>query len=605
MRGALHYQRISGAATHRRKVSTIAIAIEKSLVLALLLLLSATSSAARPISEKEDIDDLHSALPEKQLISISIGSHQILQVICKHALYPVTCVQELSSFKIAFTGNPLEVVSLSVQAAAARADEALNLARQSSSAPGLYNLERQCASDCIDLMESTKEYLDMVVATLSNLQGGVASLASSLRDIKVWLSSSLSYQTACSDGFALAPGSTQAQIQSTQDYLAEVIGNGLSLVDIFSQVGYNLGSWLGNLPPIPPLIHLRRRRRLLSQPTVNFPSWISPTQRRLLQAPTSSVASNVVVAQDGSGNFLNITAAIHSLPEGYQGRYVIYVKKGVYDEVFNVTKNHKNITLLGDGEDLTVITGNRNAASGDFNTFRTATVGVSGSGFFARDITFRNTAGPSGHQAVALRSSADFLVFYRCSFEGYQDTLYALSSRQFYRDCKIYGTVDFIFGNAIAVFQNCELVARLPLELQQNTYTAQGRKLSADVSGFAFQNCTLRGDASLQNASYSVNTYLGRPWKAFSRVVFMQSQMEGLVQAQGWTPWNASNPFTDTLFYGEFQNRGSGSSTAQRVAWAGVHANMTQDQAAQFTVDNFIAGQTWLGSLQLDFLSTL
>lgn len=603
MRGTLRYRRIpeAAAAPYRRQVSAIAIAIAKTLVLVLPLLLSVAA-------EKEDIDHLHSALrPQNQRIAISLGSHQILQVICKHTLFPTTCVQELSSFKIAFTGNPLEVVSLSIQAAAAKADEALNLARQSTSTPGLYALESQCASDCMDLMESTKEYLDMVVATLSNLQAGVASLTSSLRDIKVWLSSSLSYQTACSDGFALAPGSIQAQIQSTQDYLTEVIGNGLSLVDIFSQVGNNLGSWLGNLPPIPPLIHVRRRRRLLSQPTINFPSWVSPTQRRLLQAPTSSVASNVVVAQDGSGNFLNITAAIHSLPKGYQGRYVIYVKQGVYDEVFNVTKNHKNITLVGDGMDLTVITGKRNVASGDFNTYRTATVGVSGSGFFARDITFRNTAGASGHQAVALRASADLVVFYRCSFEGYQDTLYALSSRQFYRECKIYGTVDFIFGNAIAVFQNCELVARVGLEQQVNTYTAQGRKLSADVSGFAFQNCTLRGDtsSSLQNATYSVSTYLGRPWKAFSRVVFMQSEMQGLVQPQGWTPWNASNPFTDTLFYGEFQNRGSGSSTALRVPWPGVHPNMTQDQAAQFTVDNFIAGQTWLGSLHLDFLSTL
>lgn len=315
--------------------------------------------------------------------------------------------------------------------------------------------------------------------------------------------------------------------------------------------------------------------------------------------------ANAVVAQDGSGDHLNITAALDSIPQGYEGRYVIYIKQGEYKEVFNVTKDLQNITFLGDGMGNTVVTGDRNVASGQFNTYRSSTVGISGSGFYARDITFRNTAGASGHQAVAIRAAADFLVFYRCSFEGYQDTLYALSSRQFYRECKILGTVDFIFGNAIAVFQNCELLARLAMQGQQNTYTAQGRKLSADVSGFSFQNCTVSGDASLQNASYSVSTYLGRPWKAYSRVVFMQSQIDALVDPQGWIPWNQSNPFTDTLYYGEFQNRGSGSNTDKRVKWAGLHPNMTQDEASQFTVENFIAGETWLGSLQLDYQTSL
>ena len=214
--------------------------------------------------------------------------------------------------------------------------------------------------------------------------------------------------------------------------------------------------------------------------------------------------------------------------------------------------------------------------------------------FIARGITFRNTAGPSGHQAVALRVNSDYAVFDSCGFDGYQDTLYALANRQFYTGCTIRGTVDFIFGNAIAVFQNCVLLARLPLQGQQNTYTAQGRTLSSDISGFVFQGCTVTADSSLQNAAYAVSTYLGRPWKAYSHVVFMQSELQGLVDPAGWLPWNASNPFTDTLYYGEYANTGGGAGTSGRVQWKGVHPALTTSEAADFTVADFIAGDTWI-----------
>lgn len=101
---------------------------------------------------------------------------------------------------------------------------------------------------------------------------------------------------------------------------------------------------------------------------------------------------------------------------------------------------------------------------------------IRGDGFIGRGITFRNSAGPEKHQAVAVRCGGDFSVFYRCGFEGYQDTLYVHSQRQFYRDCYIYGTVDFIFGNAAVVFQSCNIYARRPMQKQKNVITAQGNK---------------------------------------------------------------------------------------------------------------------------------
>ncbi|KAL8533467.1 hypothetical protein ACS0TY_009745 [Phlomoides rotata] len=86
--------------------------------------------------------------------------------------------------------------------------------------------------------------------------------------------------------------------------------------------------------------------------------------------------------------------------------------------------------------------------------------GLKGDDFIARGITFENTAGPYKHQAMVLRSGSDFSVFYKCGFKGYQDTLYVHSQCQFYCDCDIYGTVDFIFGDATTVFQNCNIYVR-------------------------------------------------------------------------------------------------------------------------------------------------
>lgn len=132
--------------------------------------------------------------------------------------------------------------------------------------------------------------------------------------------------------------------------------------------------------------------------------------------------------------------------------------------------------------------------------------------------TFRNTAGPTKHQAVAVRNGADKSTFYSCSFEGYQDTLYAHSLRQFYRDCDIYGTIDFIFGNAAVVFQNCNMYPRRPLDNQLNAITAQGRTDPNQNTGISIHNCTIKAADDLANSINATQTYLGRPWKEYSRM---------------------------------------------------------------------------------------
>lgn len=214
-------------------------------------------------------------------------------------------------------------------------------------------------------------------------------------------------------------------------------------------------------------------------------------------------------------------------------------------------------------------------------------------GFVAVNITFRNTAGAIKGQAVAVRTGADLSTFYSCSFEGYQDTLYTHSLRQFYRECDVYGTVDFIFGNAAVVFQNCNIYPRLPITGQFNTITAQGRTDPNQNTGTSIQNSTIRAASDLAASNGTTQTYLGRPWKEYCLTVFMQSFMDSFINPAGWHDWNGTFALS-TLYYAEYNNRGPGSNTTNRVTWPGYHVITNATTAANFTVSKFIMGDYWL-----------
>jgi len=231
--------------------------------------------------------------------------------------------------------------------------------------------------------------------------------------------------------------------------------------------------------------------------------------------------------------------------------------------------------------------------------------GIDGLHFIARDITFQNTAGPHKGQAVALRSASDLSVFYRCAISGYQDTLMAHAQRQFYRQCFIYGTVDFIFGNAAVVFQNCNIFARKPLDGQANMITAQGRGDPFQNTGISFHNCQIRAASDLKPVVDKYKTFLGRPWQQYSRVMVMKTFMDTLVSPLGWSPWGDTDFAQDTLYYGEYQNYGPGSSTANRVKWPGYHVITNPKEASKFTVAGLLAGPTWLATTTVPFTSGL
>ncbi|XXG80570.1 hypothetical protein AAC387_Pa09g1406 [Persea americana] len=334
------------------------------------------------------------------------------------------------------------------------------------------------------------------------------------------------------------------------------------------------------------------------------------SRRRLLQSSTVSdsvlVRDIVVVSKDGSGNFTAINSAVAAAPDHTNisdGYFVIYVQAGVYQEYVSVNKTKKNLMMIGDGINQTIITGNRNVVDGS-TTFNSATFAVVGEGFVAINITFRNTAGAVKQQAVALRSGADFSTFYSCSFEGYQDTLYTHSLRQFYRDCDIYGTVDFIFGNAAVVFQNCNIYARLPISGQSNTITAQGRTDPNQNTGTSIHDCRVAAASDLVAANGSTKSYLGRPWQQYSMTVYMQSFIDSLIDPAGWLPWSG-NFALSTLYYAEYNNTGPGSNTSKRVTWTGYHVINASSLASNFTVSNFISGDSWIPATGVPYVGGL
>lgn len=217
-------------------------------------------------------------------------------------------------------------------------------------------------------------------------------------------------------------------------------------------------------------------------------------------------------------------------------------------------------------------------------------VGVSGRGFVAKEMGFRNTAGPEKFQAVAVRSSSDKSVFFRCSFVGYQDTLFALSNRQFYRDCVVIGTIDFIFGNAAVVLQKCTILVKQPLPGQFNAITAQGKTDPNQNTGTSVEKCVIEEfDEKL-----TARTYLGRPWKNYSTTVVMDTEIGGLVDPMGWSGWLPGMDPPDTIFYAEDENTGSGSGLGERVRWRGYESSLSEEEREGFSVKGFIQGDEWL-----------
>ncbi|CAA6666066.1 unnamed protein product [Spirodela intermedia] len=289
-----------------------------------------------------------------------------------------------------------------------------------------------------------------------------------------------------------------------------------------------------------------------------------------------------------AGDFTTIQSAIDSIPFVNLVRVVIKVNPGVYTEKVNISPFRAFITVEGAGADKTIVQWGDTAQTPGFNgrpmgTFNSATFAVNSPYFIAKNITFKNTTpvpppGALGKQAVALRISGDTASFWGCKFIGAQDTLYDHQGRHYYKDCYIEGSVDFIFGNGLSLFESCHVHA---IAVNFGAVTAQDRMSMLEDTGFSFVNCKVTGSGAL---------YLGRAWGTFSRVVFAFTYMDNIIVPKGWHNWGDPNREM-TVFYGQYKCTGPGASYAGRVAWS---RELTDEEAKPFISLSFIDGSEWI-----------
>lgn len=283
-----------------------------------------------------------------------------------------------------------------------------------------------------------------------------------------------------------------------------------------------------------------------------------------------------VVAKDGSGNFKTIQEAINAVPDMRKNVTTIFIKKGVYKEKLVLAESKSFVNFIGEQPDSTVITfddyaSKKNVFGEEIGTSGTASFYVYGKDFTAENITFENSSGPVG-QAVAVFVAGDRARFINCRFLGFQDTLYTYGyeSRQYYENCYIEGTVDFIFGASTAVFSNCRIYCK------KGGFVTAASTPENKKFGYVFFRCSISGDAA--PGSY----YLGRPWRPFAKTAFIDCTLGDLIKPEGWHNWNKPDA-ERTTYYAEFNNNGPGAATGKRVAWS---HQLTKEEAATFTLEN-------------------
>ena len=290
----------------------------------------------------------------------------------------------------------------------------------------------------------------------------------------------------------------------------------------------------------------------------------------------------LIVAQDGWADFTTVQAAFNAVPLNNTKDVLIRIKKGVYKEKLTLDSTKNHVTIMGEDPESTVLTyddfsGKINPQGVKLGTTTSTSTRIVANDFTAINITFANSAGPVG-QAVAMLVDGDRARFINCRFLGCQDTLYPKreGTRQYYQNCYIEGTVDFIFGWATAYFQQCHIRSKL----QGGYYTAASTP-QGQAHGFVFNECTLDGE------SPEASVYLGRPWRDYAQTVFLNCTMSNVVKPEGWHNWDKVHA-EKTAFYAEYGSKGAGAIASKRVAWS---KQLTEIEAQKYTIGKVLAGK--------------
>ncbi|WP_035657103.1 pectinesterase family protein [Flavobacterium seoulense] len=294
----------------------------------------------------------------------------------------------------------------------------------------------------------------------------------------------------------------------------------------------------------------------------------------------NNVLNKITVALDGSGDYKSIQEAITACGAFPADQKTIFIKNGIYKEKVLIDSFHSNISLVGESTEKTIITYDNYAGQAGIGTFTSYTLKVLGNNIKIENLTIENSSGRVG-QAVALHVEGDYFIANNCKVLGNQDTLYAAgeNSRQYYTDCLIEGTTDFIFGSATAIFSKCNIHSKA------NSYITAANTAKETQFGYVFFKCTLTADPNIDKV------YLGRPWREFANVAFINCFLGKHIRSEGWHNWDKPER-EKTAFFAEYGNYGPGSETGKRVKWFQL---LSKSKLKEFTVKNIFKVQNqWL-----------
>jgi len=300
------------------------------------------------------------------------------------------------------------------------------------------------------------------------------------------------------------------------------------------------------------------------------------------------VRYDIVVSPDGHGDYMTVQEAVNAIPDySHEKITTVFIRNGVYEEEVTIPHTKFRVHFKGEDAQKTVLTFGKYAKQ--FWPGRDFTVGTSGSASIYihasyitfENMTFENSAGEGKDigQAVAVFTDGDFLFFKNCRFLGNQDTLYTYGrfgkfggiKRNYFLDCYIEGTTDFIFGTSIGYFENCTIHSK------KDSYVTAASTLEGQKYGYVFKNCRLTA------AEGVTKCYLGRPWGAFAKTVFIDCELGGHIVAEGWHDWEKEGkPDTrKNSYYAEYRSSGPGA-RGPRVPWSHI---LTAAQAADYTFE--------------------
>ncbi|UUZ90038.1 pectinesterase family protein [Paenibacillus sp. P25] len=293
---------------------------------------------------------------------------------------------------------------------------------------------------------------------------------------------------------------------------------------------------------------------------------------------------DLVVARDGAGDYSSVQQAIDAVPANRTEPFVIFIKKGVYKEKVVVKPSQANITLIGEDQDGTVITfddyaGIERPPGHKLSNKEIPTVYVEANDFRASNLTFENSAGTIA-QALAMYMNGDRAVFQHVRFLGWQDTprVEGGGKRSYFRDCYIEGGVDYIYGSGTAVFEQCEVHSK-----RTGGYITASSAPQESKYGLVFIKCRLTGSDQVEAGT----VYLGRPWRDYASVTFIDSTMSDIIRPVGWHNWN--NPARElTARYAEYHSKGLGANPEARVSWS---RQLTVQESKDYTAEKVLEGQ--------------